>query len=219
VDTTFVIFTGGPPPHPAVAGALPHRRFVIAADSGLDHALALGIAVDLVVGDLDSVSDAALAEARSAGIPVERHPVAKDEIDLELAIDAALARGARRLAIVSGGAERLDHLLAGIHVLGHPRLAALGVIAWFGPAALTLVHGPGKASIAAAAGSLVTLLPLHGPATGITTDRLRFALSDDVLAPGAGRGVSNEVLASPASVTVDRGVLVIVQPYALGGAA
>ena len=42
-----------PAPHGVVA-RLPADRYVIAADSGLDHALALGLPVDALIGDLDS---------------------------------------------------------------------------------------------------------------------------------------------------------------------
>ena len=59
---------------------------MIAADSGLDHATALGFAVDLVVGDLDSADPAAVDAAVAAGAAVERHPEAKDATDLELAL-------------------------------------------------------------------------------------------------------------------------------------
>ena len=65
---------------------------MIAADAGLDHAEALGLPVDLVVGDLDSVSKEALERARRAGIAIEEHPAAKDQTDLELALDAAMER-------------------------------------------------------------------------------------------------------------------------------
>ena len=56
--------------------------FVIAADSGLDHARAHDIKVDLVVGDLDSVSDAAIAAAIADGVSIETYPRDKDATDL-----------------------------------------------------------------------------------------------------------------------------------------
>ena len=42
---------------------VPAARAVVAADGGLDRAASLGLAVDVVVGDLDSVSTAELERA------------------------------------------------------------------------------------------------------------------------------------------------------------
>ena len=90
---TAVIVIGGGGIDPRVVAHLPADRMVIAADSGLDHAMELGLEVDLLVGDLDSVSQQALAEASARGTPVERHRPDKDATDTELAIAAAVERG------------------------------------------------------------------------------------------------------------------------------
>jgi len=219
VESQFVVVLGGSPPHPDVMAHLAEDRFVIAADSGLDHARALGLPVDLVVGDLDSVTPDALAAATAAGVPVERHPSAKDAIDAELAIDAALARDARRLVVVSGGGDRLDHVLAGHLVLAHPRLAAVEVQAWAGPAWIRAVQGPARTSIEGVPGAYVSLIPVHGRVEGVTTQGLRFPLHAEPLLAGSSRGISNELLGGPACVAVERGALLIVVPYALGGAS
>ena len=50
--TIIILSGGGPGPSP---GGLPDADVVIAADSGLALADALGLVVDVVVGDLDSV--------------------------------------------------------------------------------------------------------------------------------------------------------------------
>ncbi len=90
---------------------LPRDALVIAADSGLHHAADLNIAVDIVIGDMDSVDPTALANAVNQGSRTETHPFNKDRTDLELAIDAALKSGARNLLIVGAHTGRLDHLL------------------------------------------------------------------------------------------------------------
>src|SRR5262245_44786147 len=99
---TCIVVTGGAPPRRSLASLLPGAAYVIAADAGLDHAETLGLPVDVVLGDLDSVSKEALERARRAGIAVEEHPPAKDETDLELALDAAVGRGMTRIVVVSG---------------------------------------------------------------------------------------------------------------------
>ena len=105
--------------------AVPGTPTVIAADGGLDRATALGLDVDVVIGDLDSVSAGALAAAEAAGARVVRHPEAKDATDLELALDEAVRIGARRVLVVASAEGRLDHLLGSLLLLGADAYAAI----------------------------------------------------------------------------------------------
>ena len=61
-------------------------------------------------------------------------------------------------------------------------------------------------------GDLCTLLPLGGPALGVSTEGLRFPLRGETLEPGSTRGVSNEMLSSPARVSLVGGVLLAILP-------
>jgi len=222
VFRTAVIVIGGGGIDPRVVGHLPVERLVIAADSGLDHAMALGLDADLLVGDLDSVSEPALAEAGARGTPVERHRPDKDATDTELALAAAVARGCTHLIGVGTPRpddSRLDHELGVLLAFAAPGLADREVELWWGPAHVLVLHGPGTAAIDAPPGAVVSLLPLHGPAIGVTTTGLRYPLRAEPLGPGSGRGISNEVVAAAAGPTVhlEAGTLLVIHPSALGG--
>ena len=205
-----LVFAGGDPPPPELLDDVDRSAFVIAADSGLDHALALGFTADVVVGDLDSVTPGALARARDAGADVEPHPAEKDETDLELALRRAVALGVQRVTVIGGGGGRHDHLLANALVLAHDDYAGLDVEALVGTARLTVIRT--HAQLHGAPASFLSLLPLGGPACGIRTDGLRYPLHDEELAPGTTRGVSNEFVDSLATVSLRTGVLLAVQP-------
>jgi thiamine pyrophosphokinase len=209
-----VVLTGGDPVDPAQTPPLPAGARVVAADSGLAAAEALGLTVDVVVGDMDSVAPARLAAAEAAGARVERHPAAKDATDLALAMDVALALGARRLTVVGGDGGRLDHLLGNALLLAADDYAAADVVAHLGAATITVVRG--EATLFGRRGELVSLLAVHGPAHGITTDGLLYPLRDETLAPGSSRGVSNELARPTAHVRLRSGVLLAVQPGAPG---
>jgi thiamine pyrophosphokinase len=207
---TAIVFAGGDPPTRPAVQDLPAPALVLAADSGLDHAHALGIAVDVVVGDLDSVDPDVLEVARQAGAIVERHPAAKDATDLELALLAARDRGAAEILVVGGHGGRLDHFLANALLLAAPVFADLRIRARIGDAEITVVRD--RAELTAAPGALCSLLPVGGPADGVRTEGLRFPLARETLLPGSTRGVSNEFVAATATVSLERGVLLAVLP-------
>ena len=213
-----VVLAGGDPPpvscadawHDALRLAPAHR--VIAADGGLRLAARLGLRVDLLIGDLDSVTAAEVEQARGAGVRVERHPAAKDATDLALALDAALASDPERITVIGGGGGRADHELAIWLLLASPAYADVP-LRWWSPRGVThVVHPARPCALEGAAGELCSLLPVHGGATGVRTSGLRYPLTDEPLPPGTSRGVSNELAATHATVTIDDGVLLVVLP-------
>ena len=211
---TVVVVTGGDAVHPDDAGDVPPGAHVIAVDSGIEHAQALGLVIDLVIGDFDSVAPRSLSLAEASGAVVERHPVAKDATDLELALDAAIALGPARIHVLGGHGGRLDHLLGNALLLAAPAYAAAQVTAQMGAARLTVVRR--RAELTGPLGGLVSLVPLNGVAHGVTTSGLLYPLLGEDLQPGSTRGISNEITRSPATVQIDDGVLVAIQPGVLG---
>jgi thiamine pyrophosphokinase len=189
---------------------LPVGATVVAADEGLDSALAAGLHVDVAVGDFDSVSVAALEAADAAGTRVVRHPQAKEATDLELALDEAAALVPRRILVLGVDGGRLDHVLAGLLLLGAERYARFEIDALLGPATAHIVRG--ERLLVGEPGELVSLLALHGLAEGVSTEGLAYPLCDETLLPGSSRGVSNLFVAGEAAVTISRGVLVAVRP-------
>ena len=209
VSPIAVIFAGGDPEPPAVRTRLPDDRVVIAADSGLHTAAALGIQVDLIVGDLDSAAPEAMTRAIHGGATVERHPTDKDATDLELAIDAAVERGVERVILIGGASlDRIDHFMANALLLASPRFAAL-TIEWFVQGA-HVIPIRSSATIPGDLGDLVTLLAVGGPATGVTTRGLQWPLAGDTLEPGSTRGVSNVIDRPPVTVDVASGTVLAI---------
>lgn len=205
-----VVLAGGDPVEPPLPRPLAVAASVIAADGGYATAAVLGLDVDLLVGDLDSISPSDLAAARARGTRIEEHPADKDRTDLALALDAALADGATEVTVVGGHGGRLDHLLANVALLAADRYAALSVTALLGEAVVTIVRG--RAELTGRPGGLVTLLATHHPAVGVTTTGLTYPLTDAQLEPGSSLGVSNRCTGTTATVAVARGTVVVVQP-------
>lgn len=209
-----VVFTGGDAPPAWAASLVGSSSVVVAADSGVDHALAVGTMPSVVVGDFDSVSDEGLAAVVAAGAEIHRHDPAKDFTDLELALELAVAMEPFEVLIIGGGGGRLDHVLANAAVLASPILDSVRVTAHFGMATMHVVRPVMPAVLRGMPGQLVTLLPMGATATGVTTTGLRFALHGEQLHPWSARGVSNEFVDVSATVALATGVLLAVIPQA-----
>ncbi|MBI2766214.1 MAG: thiamine diphosphokinase [Chloroflexi bacterium] len=197
-----LLIANGETPSPALLAALAAEAdVVVAADGGADKALALGIVPHAVVGDLDSVT-----EATRNSLPADSfHPVDdRDTTDLEKAIVWCMAAGVTRIDIVGAGGGRADHALANLSVLVEFRDGPELHIAddYFD---IRLVQG--TARIDAPVGTVVSLVAL-GACTGVTTSGLRWELVDHPL-PFSPYGVHNEVVESPAMVTVAAGDLLL----------
>lgn len=209
----FVVVPGGDTvlwPH---LRKLPESATVIAVDSGLTTARQLNLAVDLIVGDLDSVDPAELAAAEASGIPVDRHPVAKDSTDLQIALDiVANEPTAREVVVVGGHGGRLDHLLGASMLLANPAYRHLHISALMGSAIVTVVHT--QAVVTGYPGELVSLIPVNGPARGVRTTGLQYPLNAEDLAASSTRGVSNVFTDTTATVELAAGTLLAVQPAA-----
>jgi len=213
--TVALVFTGGEPVDSSVAARLPDASVpVIAADSGVERALALGRRVDLVVGDFDSADPAAVEAAVAGGAEVRRYPADKDQSDLELALAAARARGVTKVIVVGGSGGRLDHFLANALLLASPAFADIGIEALVGDARMTVIHD--RARLSGAPGDLCSLLAVGGPARRVRTTGLRFPLRGEDLLPGSTRGVSNEFTEPVATVVIEHGSVLAVQPDSTG---
>ena len=188
-EEIVVVVSGGQPPLPYAALEVPLGAPVIAADEGLEHALALGLEVAVAVGDFDSASPEAVAVAEASETRIERHPPDKDATDLELALDLASTMSPERILVLAGDGGRLDHLLASLLLLGSDRYATSQVDAFIGGARVHVIRA--ERSFEGTPGELVSLLALHGPAESVTTEGLAYPLHGETLEAGTSRGVSN----------------------------
>ena len=202
VGMQIVIFAGGAAP--SDIGTMPDGAFVIAADSGFDIARRHAVAVDLLIGDLDSVSEDAVHQAPQT----LRFPVDKNKTDLELAIDRARSMGVTSLLVIGGAGGRMDHFLANASLLAS--LDGLDVEWRTGSGTLFRVNG--SLRLAGTPGEIVSLLVFGDSARGVRTTGLRWRLDNEDLLSGSTRGVSNAFIDDTALVSLDEGNLMAVLP-------
>ena len=219
-DMEVWVFAGGEEPEglPESSGGVGGADLVVAADGGLRWAQKLRVQVDVVVGDMDSVEGAALAEAEAGGAEIVKHDPDKDATDLELALRLACERGASSITLIGGHGGRLDHFLGNITLLAAlPK--GVQAQALMGETEIFVIRGHGSHGakqqggglvISGKPGQLVSLIPWEGDAAGIKTEGLRWPLAGETLPLSTSRGISNEMTSTQASVSLESGTLLVV---------
>jgi thiamine pyrophosphokinase len=188
--------------------------FLIGADGGTRHCLALDRRPHAVVGDLDSLEPEIVAQLATQGVAIERHPPAKDKTDLELAVEYGIRHGATELLLLGALGGRLDQTLANLLLLARA--------GWSIPIKLAeenqlaqIMRDEDYLVLDAPVGSTLSVMALSEQVTGITYTGLEYPLVDFTLPIGSTRGVSNVVVKAPATISIRSGVLLVVQSFTL----
>ncbi len=181
---------------------------LVAADGGAVHALAAGLDPDHVIGDMDSLSVDRQTSLESRGAEMHRASVDKDETDLELALTwAAKQPGSDEILVLGAFGGRPDQALANLLLLALPVLQGRQVLMVDGAWTVRVIRGGERVCLEGNVGDRLSLIPLAGPAAGVTTGGLRFTLRDETLDFGPARGVSNRLEATTATVVLREGLL------------
>ena len=191
---------------PALRDLCQEARLVVAADSGLRHAAALGVSPDVVVGDFDSVTEEVLAQYPD--LPRLEHPPEKDLLDLELALDYAQKGGATRYLIVGGLGDRFDQSLAAVFIAARWKREGRDVSLQSGDRAVHLLAGEDEVRLALPHEQRFSLLSLSDSV--VSLENAKYPLERHTLPFGVGRGVSNEVTRSPLGVKLAGGLVVLI---------
>ena len=184
----LIVLGGDAPGVELLKACVDEADFSIAADRGLEAFDAAGLEPDMLVGDMDSVSQNVLARYESR-LSEDRLNCIKNDTDCEYAL---------------GG--RLDHALANLMMV--VRAARRGVWAEIRAEGVQIVRINESYTPTGAKGSTVSLLPL-GEARGISVRGCYYTIEDFTLASDTSRGVSNVVTADEAVFTVREGDLML----------
>jgi len=204
-----LIFVNGELPDlGATRGIIQPDDVLIAADGGARHALKLGVIPAVIIGDLDSLSEAEVRVFNEMGVHILRYPHNKDETDLELALQHAMKSGYQPISIVAALGGRLDQIIGNLALIADPESIEAGVRLDDGLTEAFFITS--KAIVHGKPGDTVSLLPWGMPAEGVNTDGLVYPLTKETLLPYRTRGISNQLLADTAKISLKRGTLLCV---------
>lgn len=188
---------------------LPLHDLLIAADGGARNAFRFGLVPDILIGDFDSLTEDEIAGFDRAGAAAIHHPAEKDETDLELALDFAADEGADAITLYGLFGGRWDMTFANLLLLATPRFAGIRLTIIAGHTKMHILHGGGSLQLTGTPGETVSILPLGGPAEGLSYKGLAWPLTDADLPLGSPRGVSNTLKHAQATITLRRGTVLV----------
>ncbi len=182
--------------------------FLLGADNGAHLIMQLGFMPHLVVGDLDSLTEDDSAKITAANIKMIKYPTDKNETDLELAIQHALALNPTSIIIVGALGGRTDQTLANISLLADSPLSGMDIRLDDGVEEVFFCRD--DVYVNGNIGDTLSLIPWHAEINGVTTHGLKWALNNEVLLPHKTRGISNEMTEEIASIKIKSGLLLVI---------
>jgi thiamine pyrophosphokinase len=112
------IFAGPKDYDPNILYRAEEDELLVGVDAGIDLMFATGLAVDLAVGDFDSISTETAERARREAAVVVELPEEKDVTDLAYCLDYLYNHYVYDSIVVYGGlGGRVDHLVANINLM------------------------------------------------------------------------------------------------------
>ena len=175
---------------------------VIAADGGYDSLTKAGIRCDLLIGDLDSITEV------PTGVKIIRYPVKKDETDMMLAYLEGVRRGYTDFEIHGATGGRQDHTFANYClILYMSERGHRGSILCDTGATLLLKNG--SIEVTGECGKHFSAFAFGGEAVGVTIRGLEYECEDVTLTPEFPLAVSNRFIGKVGYIEVKRGALLL----------
>jgi thiamine pyrophosphokinase len=179
--------------------------FVICADNSFPRAIAENIKPNLIIGDFDTGAPIDFPQDTD----VLRFPVEKDDSDSMLCVKAAAAHGYTEITIVGGISGRLDHTFANLQMLAYGKEHGLDITITDGENTAFMLS-PGKTKLARKIGHSLSVFSYDAEASGISLAGVKYPLSRGTLTNRFPLGLSNEITAETAEITLEKGLLLVI---------
>ena len=200
------IYTGGSIDKSCITEHPKGDDLIIAADSGYHNALALGETPEILLGDFDSLGKCDIPpKTERLQVPSE-----KDFTDTQLAVETALARGAREIVIVGGLDGRLDHTLSNLSILEDLSKKLIPAVITNGYNRVRYINST-STLIARSGFRYLSLLALSDKVKGVSIEGCKYPLKGATLTRDFQYAVSNEIVENCALVSVRKGGIYIIE--------
>lgn len=201
----LIVANGEQPTSPQHWNRIKRADPLVCTDGAANWLIENSVTPDVVVGDLDSISD----EIR-AGLAhdVIHHIGSQENTDLEKALEYVIDQGYEVATIIGATGKREDQTLANLYLVAK-YADKIHIQLLTNYSTIEAITGDFIARVEK--GQSISLMPV-GKVEGVTTSGLEFPLHDEPLGTGT-RGVSNRALAEKIHVSVRSGVVLIFRNF------
>ena len=210
----FVIISGGHIDDVFALDWLDKNKYdcMIAADSGMNFLHRNGIVPDIIAGDFDSVQSESLSYFQCLNdVQVMRLNPIKDDTDTEFVIREAIRRGASEIVLLGATGTRLDHVLANVNLLGIGLEEGVEIQLVDKHNRIRMINEKLEINKVEQFGVFVSILPIKGDAKGVTLEGMKYPLKNADISCFSSLGVSNEIVDKSARISVEQGVLLVIE--------
>ncbi len=203
--TALIILNGEEPSKELLSEFWQKAEFRVCADGAADVLFSFHLEPDIILGDLDSISPEVQCEFNSVSI---KKMFDQNKTDGEKAINYCVDNGFSRLFILGAFGKRVDHTLYNLELLKkttHPEVE-ISILSDEDEAFLVRKNK----TLYAEAGTRISIFPVFGKVSNVTSLGLKYPLNNDTLEMGNFSSLSNEFVGDTVTLDFASGELLIV---------
>ena len=204
-QSALLILNGEPPSDKLLNQCWKQCSYRICADGAANFLFKKGLKPDIIIGDLDSISQEArnfYGDSRILHIPDQ------DTTDCEKALRYCSEKGVDEIVMLGALGERMDHSLYNLGVLKSLLNSEIPITIKTKREKIFLIRDQFKFS--ESPGTEVSFLPIFGPVRGVQTQNFQYPINGERLELGLLSSISNRIEKSVASIQIEEGYLLVV---------
>lgn len=199
-----IFLNGDQADYQRISNYIGEETLLIGCDGGTKKMKELGYEPQAVIGDFDSQD----REELDSSIEIVEHPADKDYTDSEAAVRYAIGKGVEEVILTGLSGSRIDHMLGNIYLLDKKDFDGIKLKIIEGRQEIYIIKG--CATIPGKKGDIISFIPIKGDVRAVSSTGLRYDLADYLLSLQGNTGISNEMTADKAEVSLKEGVLLII---------
>lgn len=215
-----LIIGGGEIDYDFTKSYLAKQKFdtVVCADAGLDAADRLGLDVNFLMGDFDSVENETLSkfmkiDSLDNSAKYIKYPKEKDYTDMHLVLEWTVVKKPSEIVIIGATGRRLDHFIANVNILMLPLENNIPAYIVDKYNKLCLIKSEHRIYRNNLWGKYISVCPLTEEVKGVCLRDFKYPLDSVTIKIGGSTTVSNELAdgADEAVISLDKGILIVIE--------